>query len=291
MLKGKGFGKKAGRRGFPCRNEKSFAKKLLFSPIMTSGLALLIIAPIVISLSTFHLYDKNAIRGILTEAHGMLFDIVVFGIFMILLNKITERRTEIKRYNENIFDCRYWDSPEAIIRTVANIRRLNDLGFSKVTLNFHNLFKANLHNVNLKGAKVVEADLSLATMSDSDFSDVVFEGSILVGVEMEDTDLSNSQLVECDLRGANLKRAVLDNVNFTGANLQGVKNLTIGQLKQVATLYGARLDKRLLVEVENRCPEKLADVQGRYRVNDIELFERWKKNREKVSRQYKEQVG
>jgi len=281
----------AARRFHSWRGAGSFFRKMFANPLTTSAILLAILAPLVIILSMSRLYDENGIRTILAEAHGALFDILIFGVLVVLINKMGERRTEIKRYRENIFDCRYWDSPEAIIRTASNIRRLNDLGCSQVDLNFHNLFKANLHNTNLRGSKIIEANLGLASLSNSDVSEVNLEGTILVGTELVDADLRNSRLVECDLRGADFANANLENVDLSGANLLGAKRLKLEQLKTVAALYGASLDPHLLEGLQEECPEKLVDRGGHYRVNDLELFDRWKKNKEKVSQQYKEHVG
>jgi uncharacterized protein YjbI with pentapeptide repeats len=61
---------------------------------------------------------------------------------------------------------------------------------------------AQLHRVDLRGAKLMECD----------FSETIFRQADLRGA-----DLTDCKLVDCDLTGADLRDAVIDGVDFRGA--------------------------------------------------------------------------
>ena len=54
------------------------------------------------------------------------------------------------------------------------------------------------------------------------------------------------------LDGANLDGANLDGANLEGANLIGVFNLSIDQLSKVRTLFNAKLDEEVLIQLKEK---------------------------------------
>ena len=98
---------------------------------------------------------ESLFRDVLIETHGMLFDILLFGILLAIYEGILERRrdrekaeeeriSQIKRYEEEIDDFRGWHEAEAMYRNVGNIRRLNHLGITEINLENSHLVRANL---------------------------------------------------------------------------------------------------------------------------------------------------
>ena len=65
-------------------------------------------------------------------------------------------------------------------------------------------------------------------------------------------DLRENNLSGVDLSGANLSRAILSE-----ANLSEVLGLNIEQLSKVETLYKAKLDPKLMKQVEDKYPHLL----------------------------------
>ena len=59
------------------------------------------------------------------------------------------------------------------------------------------------------------------------------------------------------LNGAKLRGAYLIGVNLSGANLKGVVDLDVEQISEVKTLYKAKLDPELIVQVKDRYPHLL----------------------------------
>ena len=91
------------------------------------------------------------------------------------------------------------------------------------------LSKANLEDVNLKGAKLMEANLRGATL----------ERACLEGAYLMEADLRDANLKEAKLSGANLPRAKLANANLYRAELR-YTNLYAATLNNV-NLYNAYL--------------------------------------------------
>lgn len=123
-------------------------------------------------------------EGLLVEAHGMLFDILIIGILVLWLNLKGEKLREIQRYKNEIDDFREWKSEEAMYRIVGNIKRLNKLGITEIPL----------HNCYLKGATLRFLNLSKAQLNGANF-------------------------VDADLVGTNLQHAIIDMADFSNANL------------------------------------------------------------------------
>jgi hypothetical protein len=174
---------------------KEILERLGEKPILTAIILFIIIWFLVsgASIKRGKTYKGEFLDSVLVEAHGLLFDIFVFGILIVFFNKMGEKRRNTKRWQEEIDDFRGWDEKEATFRIVGNIKRLNRNGIT---------------DINLRGCFLSEANLWQA-------------------------ELKLANLVGADLNEANLFKANLKGVDFEGANLRGVWNLTIEQLSLV----------------------------------------------------------
>ena len=186
------------------------------SPLKLSMWVFAIALFIVVSFSYF--YGDYSTEGywqnVRVEAHGMLFDLLILGVFVYWLNSLGEKQRIIKRYQEEIKDYLGWDEPEAMFRIVGNIKRLNREGVSNI----------NLSRANLKGAFLIEINLQKA---------------FLIGAELQEAYLFMANLSEADLRSANLHNANLEEANLRGANLH---NVNLGEAKLIAAdLTGANI--------------------------------------------------
>lgn len=153
-------------------------------------------------------------RDVLIETHGMLFDILLFGILLAIYEGILERRREklkaaeernnlIKRYEEEIDDFRGWHEPEAMYKNVGNIRRLNQLGVTEINLENSYLVKANLRGADLTHAKLRKANL---------------ENANLQGAVLDHANLNGAVLYNTNLQGASIHGANLKGTNFASSN-------------------------------------------------------------------------
>ena len=75
-------------------------------------------------------------------------------------------------------------------------------------------------------------------------------------------DLSDANLSDANLSGANLNYAKLSSTNLSGANLTQVKNLSINKLSTVKSLYKAKLDPKLMKQVEDKYPHFLEEPKS-----------------------------
>ncbi|POF27838.1 pentapeptide repeat-containing protein [Roseibium marinum] len=169
---------------------------------------------VVISLDIFHLVQSGLFSGansegaepgplgqllvnILVESHGLLFDILLFGVVIMAFELRESERDQVKRHKEEIDDFRGWNEKEATYRIVGNIRRLNRLGEKDVDLSRTHLAGADLSRLELDGADLIKANL-------------------------EGASLKNCSLVGAKLSGANMEGAAVDGADFTGAEFGNI---------------------------------------------------------------------
>jgi len=241
--------------------------KITTNKVLSAFIVLVIAAVIVGSISISSYSDSTFLEGILIETHGMLFDILIIGVFILWLNRLGERRIEVQRYKDEIDDFRHWESDEAKYRIVGNIKRLNRLNISAINLISCYLYEAILPRLNLQGAKLQFANLEGAEL----------KGANLEGANFWRTKLQNAYLWNAKLQSANLREAVLQGADLTGANLQHAilqeaklqganfcdTDLTFAlfnleQIAKVKTLYKAKMDDELTKQIEENYPHLLA---------------------------------
>ena len=105
-----------------------------------------------------------------------------------------------------------------------------------------NLFQADFaglekRGLNLGGARLRQADLSLSVLNRTNFSrgdlrDLEAYGAVLSGSNLSGADLTNASLVGAYLDGANLSGANLSGANLSGARLAQATGLTQAQLNR-----------------------------------------------------------
>lgn len=143
--------------------------------------------------------NSEDLKNIAVEFHGMVFDVILFGIVLTIYEKWRSKKDRIQSLKDELDDFRGWDEKEAMYRIVGIIRRLNKLGVSDVDLSNCFLEEADLRKLNLEGCNLKYANIQKA-------------------------DLRRTNLKNSDLRNADMRRALLVNVGMIhGANLDGVK--------------------------------------------------------------------
>jgi uncharacterized protein YjbI with pentapeptide repeats len=114
--------------------------------------------------------------------------------------------------------------------------------------------------LNLSGARLRQADLSLAVMnrtrfSNADLRDVEAYGGVFSGSRFTGADLTNANFVGAHLDGAAFSGAILTGVNFSGASLRGATGLTQGRLDQACGDEATRLPDGLSIPRCRRAPD------------------------------------
>jgi BTB/POZ domain-containing protein KCTD9 len=261
-------------------------EKTLESPLMISFSVLVIVGSIVLLISMpMYLADShNFLINILSELHGMIFDLFVIGILITWLNLLGQKRRDIRSYKDEIDDFRMWESEEAAYRIVGNIKRLNRYNIydidlvncflSKTNLSYVVLKGANLNNANASNSTLVDINLEGARLNRTNFensnlnqvnlkrayaSGTNFKDAYMIKANLEHAflikaDFKNAFLMEANLRSANLTSANLDNANLYKADLRDTVGLTIEQLSGVRTLYLAKFDDSVLEELQLKYP-------------------------------------
>ena len=215
---------------------KEILERLGEKPILTAFIVFIIIWFLVsgASIKRGKSYKGEFLDSVLVEAHGLLFDIFIFGILIVFFNRIGERRRNIARWQEEIDDFRGWDEKEATFRIVGNIKRLNRNGEIKIDLSYCYLKGALLGLINLQGSLFLYSDLS----------DSSLVGTNLQNVHCHGTNFNGASLEDANLKGAHLK----------WTDLRGVEDLTIEQLSKVKTLYQAKFDQKLEKQIKEKYP-------------------------------------
>ena len=185
-------------------------------PILTSTIVLVLVTVIVVSISMpYYLNEFHTFFGqVLSEAHGMIFDILIIGILIFWLNKTGEKRSRIRTYKDEIDDFRLWESEEAAFRTVGNIKRLNRHKLYNINLAHSYLVKTNLNYV-----KLIGANLNYANLFNSAMIDVDLENARLNQTNFENCNMNQSNFSKAYANGAIFKDAYLIKANFEKAFL------------------------------------------------------------------------
>ena len=186
--------------------KKSSAQK----PVRLVFYVFCIVTILVIILSLpFYLEDPWRFWGsVLIEIHGLLFELLIMGVFLLWLEGLGEKQLSITRYREEIGDYLGWDDDEATYRIVANIKRLNRYGISNINLTGAFLKIANLTGINLRSANLLGADLRGANLKKADLSKANLTGAHLKGADLRKADLRGTNFLRAELSGTNLETAV-----------------------------------------------------------------------------------
>ncbi len=179
--------------------------------------------------------------GIRTEAHGMLMDILIFGILLTWFERVRSRKDKIKNYHEQLKDFRHWASEEGVLRKVGILQRLNEMEAPLANLKGTYLSGAHFPDANLR-----EADLEMALFKGAFLPNANFEFSDLVGANFE-----KANLLSANFQSSNLQAAILDEALLLRANLNG-------SILMQAQLRMAKLSEASLREANLY----LADLEG-----------------------------
>ena len=243
--------------------------KIIESSLLIAFIALISSSFIVITLSFIFLYfnkGQNLLANILIEAHGMLFDILVIGIFILWLNQKGEARRLIKwktiSYNNEIDDLRGWESEEAARKIRGDILRLNELGITSMDLRLCCLKKMIMTGVKLKNSILISADLTETNLDEADFSQADLSGVKMQSANLIATRFEDAKLCFADLRETFLGLTYFSGADLFGADLRGayfggkdkIDELQLAHLCKAKTLYGARLDSVIEKRVKEKSP-------------------------------------
>jgi hypothetical protein len=198
--------------------EKRFRIYSAVNPVAL-GVVVLILVSAIISALSIPFYRENLWDfwgNVLVEGHGMIFDLLVIGVFVFWLHRIGRKQLLIIRYRESINDFLGWEHIEAMFKLITLINKLNHWGVSDIYLAGAYLKEAFLKEVNLKGANLDGANLIEANLISAHL-----KGAYLIGADLTKANLTNAILIKTDLRRADLRGADLTGAKLKGAILTG----------------------------------------------------------------------
>jgi hypothetical protein len=139
----------------------------------------------------------------------------------------------------------------ASLRTLVVLRRLDHDRIQEVLEFLRQIGWLTGDNAVLKGAKLIQIDLSGADLHFADLTQAVLQGANLSGVDLTAAELSGVGFGLADLTEANLNGATLIDADFSRADLRGAV-LELADLSQAslreADLRGANLTNAILTD-------------------------------------------
>ena len=149
-------------------------------------------------------------KDVLIEAHGLLLDVLLFGIILTIYDLKRNRREKIVKLFEELDDYRNWNDEIAKRRVLGIIKRLQKLGISKIRMDNLYLEGVDLNGIDLSGSSFYNTNLSSAHLLNSKLNDCDFSFSFL-----NDTNFARSDLRRSNFSGAELENACLGLCNLT----------------------------------------------------------------------------
>ncbi|MCF8247513.1 MAG: pentapeptide repeat-containing protein [Saprospiraceae bacterium] len=117
---------------------------------------------------------EDFLKNILVEAHGFIFDLLIFGIIFTIYQEVREKKESIKRYLEELEDFRRWQEPEASFRIAGIVRRLNRIEKYDLDLDGCNLENSDLKNLRFDYSKFYGTNLSGSDLRGAKFNGAYF---------------------------------------------------------------------------------------------------------------------
>jgi len=209
------------------------------SPVALSAGIILLVA---VGLLVLDILFRPSPLDILVEAHGILFDLVVFGVVVLAVDQWRRKRERTARWLEELHDIRRWREPEAAFRIAGLLKRLQQHGIS-IAMDLSEVFLAdanlsgldcgdltfargNLERCDLSRARMFQTDLRGANLRNSSFvgadlNQVRFDGADLSEADFRQSSILSARFVNASLENADLTDHNLNGIAFTGANLSG----------------------------------------------------------------------
>lgn len=178
----------------------------------------------------FKRYDN-----ILVESHGLLFDLLLFGIGIAIYDEIRSKKMNKERYHEELNDYRGWKDSEAAFRVAGIVKRLAYEGVIDIDLSNLHIGRLPLDTI----MECIERNVEYGCLSDANFklkdlSNVTFqrkvksERMILYNTTLNETDFKNLEMSGSFLASANgvktdFRHATMDSVNMGGSTFSTSK--------------------------------------------------------------------
>ena len=254
-------------------------KRIFQSPIKTA-IAITGIAGVIVSLITANwdlvssnifpntkigLYDKEFWENFLVEMHGMVLELALVGILIVWLDRKRDERNLIKQHREELIDYADLEFPEANLKKISCLKRLNaaniyDIKVQNLVLGGMRLNGLKFKNTNLIGFKAPDSTLKNCTFHKIQMRSSNFSSADLRSSSFTETNIYKSVFVNSNCKGVTFENSLLERSDFTGANLQSaiLKNADLREVK----FHEAVLDRCTFIGAKNLEVESLAEAKS-----------------------------
>lgn len=193
-----------------------FFKRLLFIIVLSLIFLDILVYPFV----------SNFFQNIIIEAHGIVPDLLIFGILMTIYEKW---RSKVEVHRGSIEEYLGQNTPEATAGILRIIREMNQLDASRFQLSECSLAEQDLRHADFTGSSFHRvnfeaADLTLVEMDNCRLRDINFTDAVLRSVTFSGSELDKINFTGAKLNDINFQKADLRSVNFTNADLRFWKN-------------------------------------------------------------------
>jgi uncharacterized protein YjbI with pentapeptide repeats len=187
-------------------------------PVLFSLVIFLLLASLILYLDVTYVEDKKAFaENVLVEAHGLLFDVFLFGLILLWVDKWRTKQDQISRYLEELEDYKPWDEPESYYRSAGLIKRLQMLNVKPDLSNY------KINYVDLSGVDFSYSELEHGDFEGCDFTEANFNGAYLTGVYFKNTELKGVSFHVSFLESSTLEFETIKNCYFWKSNLSNAK--------------------------------------------------------------------
>ena len=178
-------------------------------------------------LGYFSIGERDDIKNILVEYHGLLFDVLILGILLTFLQKridkrlakqqkIISRDIKINTLQDTISDLKYGESEYSMLRTRGALIRLGKFGVpsidaSNANLNKSKIIEQELNNIDFRYAVLDSADLTKSKFRNCNFSNSSFKNTLILEAVFEDCLFNFVDFKGADLNGTEFLRCTFKN--------------------------------------------------------------------------------
>lgn len=161
----------------------------------------------------FDFFDKKFnTHDILVEFHGLIFDLVIFGLLLTIYDSIKSKQEKITRYRDEIQDYAGFENDMVKFRNRGLIKKLINLNANKIDLSFCSIKNCPYTK------EMIDWNFGYAKLFNSYFINCDLSSS-----EFYMTELYDSDFIKADLTGCYFGTTILDNCNFNKCKMNGVK--------------------------------------------------------------------
>lgn len=240
-----------------------------------------------------YLYSKYRVEPVdlIVEYHGLLFDILFFGIGFTIYETYRVKKERIQQLTDELNDFRYWKSEVAKYRILGILKRLKLLKVKSIDLSYCYFDDTFFGENEYSELKILdEFNMSHTQMRKCRFNFVSFKKTNLFGSSFNDSFFQGADFSNANLRGAqfrnvemagkiSFREADLTNAQFNGDINFGDFGLTlkddyVSYDFTNAILDGLIVNKNFFELLANLKGTGLQEIPNNYKIVSVNLTDK-----------------